>query len=106
MPSRSYWSRRRGEDTYVYEQLHLVLLQVSSYLSCQEDAGTGTQLAVLLVEFALEHQLLKVDKGHGHGGLLVATLLLGQLLDLPFQTVRGGGTRLERGQTLIKRGLL
>lgn len=68
---------------FVNQQLDLVLLQVSSDLGGQEDAGSGAQLSVLFVQFALKNQFFKVDEGHGHRRLLVATLILGQLSDLP-----------------------
>lgn len=77
------WGRSR---TYVDQELDLVFLQVSTNLGGEEDAGAGAQFAVLLVEFALQNQLLKVHKGHRHCWFLVPTLLLSQLPDLPLQT--------------------
>lgn len=53
-----------------------MFLQVSTDLGCEEDAGPRAEFAVLFVEFTLEHQLLKVNEGHGHRGLLIATHLL------------------------------
>lgn len=65
-----------------------MLLQVAADLGRQQDAGPGAEFTVLLVELALKNELLEVDEGHGDGGLLVAALILGQLLDLPFQAAR------------------
>lgn len=62
-----------------------MLLQIAADLGGQKDAGAGAQFAVLFVEFALQHQLLEINKGHGHGGLLEPELLC-QLPDLPLQT--------------------
>lgn len=77
--------RLKSEHTYVDQELDLVLLEVSADLGCQQDAGSGAEFAVLLVEFALQHQLLEVHEGHGDGGLLEAALVLGQLPDLSLQ---------------------
>lgn len=82
------------EATHVNQELDLVLLEVTADLGRQQDAGAGAELPVLLVELPLEHQLLEVDEGHGHRGLLVAALVLRQLPDLPFQAAgeeEGGG---------------
>lgn len=87
---------RDEDDTYIYEMLDLMLLEVSANLGGEQDAGAGTEFAVLLVEFPLEDQLLEVDEGHGYGGFLIATLLLGQLTDLSLQTGEGMGRRVER----------
>lgn len=62
-----------------------MLLEVSADLGRQQDAGSGAEFAVLLVEFALQHQLLEIHEGHGDGGLLEAALVLGQLPDLSLQ---------------------
>lgn len=71
--------------THVDQELGLALLQIAADFGGQEDTGAGAQLAILLVEFALKRELLKVDESHGHGRFLVAALVLGQLLYLPFQ---------------------
>lgn len=74
--------------THVDQKLDLVLLQVAADLGRQQDARPGAEFPVLLVEFALKNELFEVDEGHGDGGLLVAALILGQLLYLPFQAAR------------------
>lgn len=71
-----------------------MLLEVAADLGRQEDAGAGAEFAVLLVQFPLEHELLEVDESHGHGRLLVATLILRQLPYLSFQAA--GSCRDER----------
>lgn len=88
--------RFRGfiRDTHVDQELDLVLLEVAADLGRQEDACAGAELAVLLVQFPLKHQLLEVDESHGHRGLLVAALILRQLSYLPFQAA--GSWRDER----------
>lgn len=65
-----------------------MLLQVAADLGRQQDARAGAEFTVLLVELALKNELFEVDEGHGDGRLLVAALILGQLLDLPFQAAR------------------
>lgn len=75
--------------THINQKLDLVLLQVTADLGRQQDARSGAELTVLLVEFALQNQFFKVDERHGDGWLLVAALVLGQLFYLPFQAVRG-----------------
>lgn len=77
-----------------------MLLEVSANLGSKQDAGTGAEFAVLLVEFPLEDQLLEVDEGHGYGGFLIATLFLGQFTDLSLQTGVEGGESREIRQTL------
>lgn len=93
----------KPEHTYVDQELDLVLLEVAADLGCQEDAGSGTEFAVLLVEFALQHQLLEVHEGHGDGGLLEAALVLGQLPDLSLQAEAQNQTAISPAQTLAAR---
>lgn len=87
---------------FVNQQLDLVLLQVSADLGGQEDAGSGAQLSVLLVQFALKNQFFKVDEGHGHRRLLVATLILGQLSDLPLQAPDLAESEPDVGEFLLE----
>lgn len=77
-----------------------MLLQVSADLGCQEDAGSGAEFAVLLVEFALQHQLLEIHEGHGYGWLLKAALVLGQLPDLSLQATAHKQTAISLAHTL------
>lgn len=77
--------RLKPERTYVDQEFDLVLFEVSTDLGCQQDAGSGAEFAVLLVEFTLQHQLLEIHKGHGDGGLLEAALVLRQLPDFSLQ---------------------
>lgn len=78
-------ARLKSEQTYVDQELDPVLLEVSADLGRQQDAGAGAEFAVLLVEFALQHQLLEIHEGHGDGGLLEVALVLRQLPDLSLQ---------------------
>lgn len=80
-----FFSWHAREDTHINQELDLVFLQVAADLGRQEDTGAGAEFTVLLVQFALKHQLLKVDESHGHRRLLVAALILGQLSYLPLQ---------------------
>lgn len=82
-------TEKGGGETHVDQELDLVLLQVTADLGRQQDARSGAELTVLLVEFALKNEFFKVDERHGDGWLLVAALVLRQLFYLPFQAVRG-----------------
>lgn len=78
----------KPERTYVDQELDLVLFEVSADLCCQQYAGSGAEFAVLLVEFALQHQLLEIHEGHGDGGFLEAALVLCQLSDFSLEAAR------------------
>lgn len=88
------------EDTHVNQELDLVLLEVAADLGRQEDARTGAEFTVLLVQFSLKHKLLEVDESHGHRRLLVAALILRQLSYLPFQAA--GNWRDERERRKVE----
>lgn len=62
-------------STHVNQLLHFALAEVTADLGSQQNASSSTQFAVVLVELALQHQLLKVHVGHGHGHGLQAALL-------------------------------
>lgn len=75
--------------THVDELLDFRLPQVAADLGGQQHARRCHQLPVLLVEAALQHQLLKVNKGHRGGDRLQAELLA-HGVHLPLQAVQGG----------------
>lgn len=78
--------------THVDELLDFRLPQVTADLGGQQHARRRHQLPVLLVEAALQHQLLKVNKGHRRGDRL-QTELLAHGVHLPLQAVQGGRVR-------------
>ena len=75
--------------THLEKLPYLGLPQVAADLGGQQDARRRHQLPVVLVEAALQDQLLKVNKGHRYGDRL-ETALLAHGTDLSLQT--GGGT--------------
>lgn len=72
--------------THVNELLHIALPEVTADLGGKQHTSTSTQLPVLFVELALQHELLKVHIGHGHSHRLQATFFR-QVPHLSFQTV-------------------
>lgn len=65
----------RVECTHIYELLYFVLAEVTADLGSKQHTGACAQLAVLLVELALQDKLLEVHVGHGHSHRLQAALL-------------------------------
>ena len=61
--------------THIEQLSDLKPFEVTAHLGSQEDAGTRTEFAVLLVHLASEVQLFKVHEGHGHCRLLISTVL-------------------------------
>lgn len=74
-----------SEETYIDQELDLVLLEITADLGRQKDTRSGAEFPILLVQFTLKYKFFKVDESHGHCRFLVATFILGQLSYLPFQ---------------------
>jgi len=85
------------KETYVDQDLDLVLLEIATDLGRQQDTSAGAEFAILLVEFPVKHEFFKVDESHGHRRLLVATFIQGQLFYLPFQAA---GRQRETGRVI------
>lgn len=75
-------------NPYIDQQLDFMFLQITTNLCCQKDTGSSAEFTILFVQFALKNKFFKVDKSHGHCGLLVTTFILSQFSYLPFQAAQ------------------
>lgn len=93
-----------SEETYIDQELDLVLLEIAADLGRQKDTRSGAEFTILLVQFTLKDKFFKVDESHGHRRFLVATFILGQLSYLPFQAAGRWGKKAENEEGKKRKG--